>query len=62
MNQATAVLKAILAAFLAVGGLWHLFGPAFSRWLADDGRRREMRHRRAQAQNDPLRIVPIDPR
>jgi hypothetical protein len=62
MNQATAVLKAMLAAFLAVLGLWHLFGSAFSKWLADGGSRREMRRRRAQAQNDPSRNVPIDPR
>jgi hypothetical protein len=62
MSQGAALAKAALAAFLAVGGLWHLFGSALSKWLADDGRSRQMRRRRAQAQDDPSQNVPIDPR
>jgi hypothetical protein len=56
--------KAALAAFLAAVGFFHLFAPSLSKWLADDARNHKRRRRGAQAQapDDPLRNVSIDPR
>ena len=62
MSQGAALAKSLVAAILAVGTLWHLFGKVLSNWMSDDASSRERRRRRAQAQNDPSRNVPIDPR
>jgi len=62
VNEVVAMGKAVLAAFLAALGFWHLFGPAVSKRLANDGHSHQRRRRRAEAQNDPMRNVRIDPR
>ena len=61
MNEVVAVGKAVLAAFLAALGFWHLFGPAIGKRLAD-GQSHQSRRNRPRAQNDPMRNVRIDPR
>jgi hypothetical protein len=61
MSKGAAELKAAFAAFLALGGLWHLFGPSLGKRLTNGGRDRRTRRRPTRAQNDPSRNVPIDP-
>ncbi len=61
MNLGVEVAKSTLAAFLTLGGLLHFFWWLRNR-IAKGGGRRQARRRRVQAQNDPTRNVPIDPR
>jgi len=60
MDLVVAVLKATLALFLVVLGLWHLFG--LGKWLASGDASRQVRRRRAQGKDDPLKKVSLDPR
>ena len=61
MNVGVEVAKSTLAAFLTVVGFLHLYGWLRHR-IVKGGGSRQARRRRDQAQNDPTRNVPIDPR
>ena len=45
MSQGAALAKSLLAAFLALGTLWHLFGKGLSNWMTPDTSRPEWRRR-----------------